>query len=504
MKIAYAITRFFFKYRLKKIEKMGKNPMETQGKVLRGLIRKAKNTEWGKLYKYESISSIAEFQKNVPVSSYEDIFPFISRMMEGEKNILWPGLIPYFSKSSGTTETRSKFIPVSKNSLKDCNFRAGKDEIVFYIKNNPEAKIFKGKNLVVAGSLNKIKDSPKIFCGDVSAIITKNLPFWAEYFRTPSLETALLVDYEEKIERLAEESSKENVVSLAGVPTWVSLLIKKVLEKKKVKNIFEVWPNLEVFFHGAVSFSPYQKLFEELLPSSKMNYMENYNASEGFFAIQDDLSKKGEMMLMLDYGVFYEFVLAEDLNSKDSKFLTIDQVEIGENYAIVISTNAGLWRYAIGDTVSFTSLYPHRIKITGRTKHFINAFGEEVIIDNADNAITEACFVTDSLISEYTAAPIFMGDGKKGAHEWIIEFEKKPESIDKFRDVLDLTLRKINSDYDTRRFKDVIIGAPIITVVPSGTFYKWMKSRKKLGGQNKVPRLSNTREYVDEILRLIK
>ena len=332
----------------------------------------------------------------------------------------------------------------------------------------------------------------------------KNLTHLAEYVRTPSLETALLSDYELKIEKLAEEASSKDVVSMAGVPTWMTLIIKKVIEKRGVKNILEVWPNLEVFFHGAVSFSPYQKLFEELIPSTQMHYMELYNASEGFFAIQDDLSKKGGMMLMTDYGIFYEFIPMEEFGSKNPNTFTMDKVEVGKNYAIVISTNAGLWRYTIGDTVSFTSLYPHRIKITGRTKHFINAFGEEVIVHNTDSAISEVCLRTDSLIVEYTVAPVFMENGKRGAHEWIIEFEKSPEKIDEFKDLLDITLREINSDYDAKRFKNIALSPPIVNIVPQGTFHKWMKNREKFGGQNKVPRLSNTREYVDEILKFIR
>jgi len=504
MNLIHTTLKWLFKYRLNEIENFKKNPVEAQEEVLQKIISTAENTEWGKKYKYNSISNISQFQKNVPISSYEEIFPFISRMMEGEANILWPGVISWFAKSSGTTNARSKFIPVSKESLEDCHFKAGKDELILYIKNNPKTKIFDGKSLFVGGSFNQIKNNPDIFCGDVSAVMMKNLPLWGEYLRTPSLKTALLADYEEKIERLAEESSKENVVSIAGVPTWMILLIKKVVEKKDAKNIFEVWPNLEVFFHGAVSFVPYEKVFKELLPSTKMRYMEAYNASEGFFAVQDDLSRKGEMLLLPDCGIFYEFISMSEFNSKNPKVLTMGQVEIGKNYAIIISSNAGLWRYLIGDTISFTTLFPHRIKITGRTKHFINAFGEEVIVNNTDTAITEACVLTNSLISEYTVAPIFMKNGKSGAHEWIIEFEKKPRSVKKFINILDASLRKINSDYDAKRFKDIALGLPIVNVVPKGTFYKWMKLRQKLGGQNKVPRLSNTREYVDEILKLIE
>ena len=504
MNLIFTPIKFYFKYRLKQIKKLKKDPMKAQNEVFKELIKKAKDTEWGKKYQYNSIQNISQFQNNVPISSYEEIFPFIARMMEGEKNILWPGQIYWFSKSSGTTNARSKYIPVSKEAIKDCHQKAGNDGVMLYIESNPQTKIFKGKGLIIGGSFKKIRSNPNIFCGDVSAIVMKNLTHLAEYLRTPKLKTALMSDYEEKIEKLAEEASLKNVVSMAGVPTWMILIIKKVVEKKGAKNILEVWPNLEVFFHGAVAFSPYQKLFEELIPSDKMHYVELYNASEGFFAIQDDLSKKGEMLLMPDYGIFYEFIPMEEFGSKNPNILTMGQVEIGKNYAIVISTNAGLWRYVMGDTVSFTSIFPHRIKITGRTKHFINAFGEEVVVHNTDTAIAEVCLKTDSLIVEYTVAPVYMDNGKRGAHEWIIEFEKIPENIDEFKELLDISLRKINSDYDAKRFKDIALSPPIVNVVAVGTFHKWMKVREKFGGQNKVPRLSSTREYVDEILKLVK
>lgn len=504
MNLIGTTTKWFFKSRLREIEALKKNPAKAQEKILHEIIDIAKDTEWGKKYNYSSILNIYDFQKNVPISSYEDLFPFISRMMEGERNILWPGLISWFAKSSGTTNARSKFIPVSKESLEDCHFKAGKDELILYIKNNPNTGVFDGKSLFVGGSFNQTKSNPDIFCGDISAIMMKNLPLWGEYLRTPSLKTALMSDYEKKIEQMAEEASKENVVSIAGVPTWINLIIKRVVEKKGVKNIFEVWPNLEVFFHGAVSFAPYEKLFEELLPSKNMHYMEAYNASEGFFAMQDDIDKKGEMLLIPDYGVFYEFIPMNEFNSKNPKVLTMADVEVDKNYALVISTNAGLWRYIIGDTVSFTSLFPHRIKITGRTKHFINAFGEEVVVHNTDTAIAKACKATKALLSEYTVAPIYMGNSKNGAHEWIIEFEKEPDSIENFKTILDESLRSVNSDYDAKRYKDIALSFPKINIAPKGTFYTWMKSRQKLGGQNKVPRLSNSREYVDEILKLLK
>ncbi len=499
MNFIHSILKLPVKYRLNKLEKLSKNPKETQEKVLFNLLNRAQNTEWGKKYKYNSIKKIEDFQKTVPINSYEDLYPYISRMIAGEKNILWPGTVTWFSKSSGTTNARSKFIPVSKESLRSCHFKAGHDELCLYIKNNPKTKILKGKSICVGGSFTKINQNPDIFCGDVSAVMMKNMPLLGRYIRRPSLETALLEDYEKKIEKIAEEAIPENVTSIAGVPTWTSLLIRKVLEKTGAKNIFEVWPNLEVFFHGAVAFSPYKKTFHELFPSPNMHYMEAYNASEGFFGIQDDPSREGEMMLLPDNGVFYEFIPINEFGNKNPKIYIMHDVEINKNYALVISTNSGLWRYVIGDTVAFTSLFPHRIKITGRTKHFINVFGEEVMVHNTDTAIKEACDKTKSSIVDYTVGPVFMDNSNRGGHEWIIEFEQVPASIKEFSEILDNSLRKINSDYDAKRYKDIALAPPVINSVPKGTFYEWMKKRGKLGGQNKVPRLSNTREYIEEI-----
>lgn len=484
---------------MNEIERLKKDPVFPQESTLLEIVYLARDTEFGKKYDFKSIKNVADFQKKVPINNYEDLSIYIERMMKGCENILWPGLVSNFSKSSGTT-ARSKFLPVSSELLQSC-FKAGKDELGLYLKNNPDTGILEGKSVFVGGSLKKIKEKPEIFCGDISAIMMNGLPSIGEYFRTPSLETATLSDYEIKLEKLAEETMKENVTSIAGVPTWTIALIKKVVAKAGVKNILEVWPNLEIFFHGAVSFEPYRELFKELIPSPKMHYMEAYNASEGFFAIQDDLSLTGEMLLMPDYGVFYEFIKMNEYGKENPKIYTMADVKIGENYALIISTNAGLFRYSIGDTVSFTSLFPHRIKITGRTKHFINAFGEEVLVHNTDMAIKEACEKTGSSIHEYTVCPIFLDAEKKGGHEWIIEFEKEPISIDNFINILDIKLREVNSDYDAKRFKDIILTKPILHSVPKDTFYKWMKEHNKLGGQNKVPRLSNSREYVEEILK---
>jgi len=482
-----------------------KYPHDVQDELFRKLIRTAKQTEFGKEYGFKEISSLGSFRRNVPISTYEDIFPYINRLMHGEQNLLWPTETKWFAKSSGTTNARSKFIPVSPEALEDCHFKAGKDMLSIYVNNHPDTKLFAGKGLSVGGShqLNQFDPSESSYFGDVSAVIMQNLPLWAEIVRTPSLEIALMDKWEEKIEKMAQETADENVTNLAGVPTWTLLILQRVMEMKGAKDITEVWPNLEVFFHGAVSFAPYRQLFKNLIPSDSMRYVESYNASEGFFGIQDT-SSEDEMLLMLDYGIFYEFIPMSEYESDNPTTLGLDQVEIGKNYALVISTNAGLWRYKIGDTVRFTSLNPYRIKISGRTKHFINAFGEEVIVENAEAAITEACKQTDAIIDNYTAAPIYLEIGEKGGHEWAVEFIKPPSDIETFKTVLDNTLRKINSDYDAKRYQDLALAPPVIRSLETGTFYRWMKSRDKLGGQNKVPRLSNNREYMDSILKLLK
>lgn len=496
------IFSIFSKLRLGEIEKIQSDPYKIQEENLFKILNQAKDTEFGKKYNFNSIKNIQDFQSQIPISSYEEFSPYIERMMNGEADILWPGLVNKFSKSSGTT-ARSKFLPVSNEMLED-SFKAGTDQLILYLKNNPDSKVLGGKSVFVGGSLKKIKDEPRIFCGDISAILMHNLPAFARYFRTPDIEIATLDDYEIKLEKLAEETSEEDVRSLAGTPTWTIALINKIVEKKKAKNILEVWPNLEVFFHGAVAFAPYRELFRELIPSPKMRYMEAYNASEGYFALQDDLSKYGEMWLSPDYGIFYEFIPMKEFHAENPPVYTMQDVKIGENYAILISTNSGLWRYLIGDTVEFTSVLPHRIKITGRTKHFINIFGEEVLVHNTDQAIKEACVATDATISDYTVGPMFMSDENSGGHQWIIEFIKSPKDIEEFRDILDSNLRQINSDYDAKRHKDIILKKLKLNVVPVGTFYNWMKSKGKLGGQNKVPRLSNSREYVDSILEILK
>jgi hypothetical protein len=503
MGLINSILTWVMRKRIHQIELFMKYPHDVQDELFRRLIDEAQLTQFGQQYNFRDIESYEQFRDRVPIHTYEKIFPYIQRLMRGEENILWPSEIRWYSKSSGTTSHRSKFIPVSQEALEECHFKGGKDLISIYVNNFPDSRLFDGKGLAVGGShqINEYDSSASSFYGDVSAVIMQNLPPWAQFIRTPSLETALMSNWEEKIEKMARETAQVNVTNLAGVPTWTVLLIQKIVELEKKNNILEVWPNLEAFFHGAVAFKPYRNLFESLIPKSNMRYWETYNASEGFFGIQDR-SDSEELLLMLDYGIFYEFIPVDEIDQENPKAIPLNAVEAGKNYAMIISTNAGLWRYNIGDTVKFTSISPYRIKISGRTKHFINAFGEEIIIENAETAITKACEYTNAIIDNFTAAPIFLEKGKRGGHEWIIEFKVKPASLEQFAKVLDDSLRHVNSDYDAKRAHDLALVAPRIHSVREGTFYNWMKKRGKLGGQNKVPRLYNSREYVDDILKM--
>lgn len=505
MGLINSILTWVMRKRIHQIELFMKYPHDVQEELFKKLILEASATEFGKKYGFGDIESVEQYRQRVPVFTYEKLFPYIRRLMQGEQNILWPGEITWFSKSSGTTNERSKFIPVSQEALEECHFKGGKDLISIYVNNFPDTKLFDGKGLAVGGShqINEYDSSESSFYGDVSAVIMQNLPPWAQFIRTPSLETALMGNWEEKIEKMAVETAQVNVTNIAGVPTWTALLIQRIVALEKKENILEVWPNLEVFFHGAVAFKPYRNLFESLIPKSSMRYVETYNASEGFFGIQDQQNSE-EMLLMLDYGIFYEFIPVEELDKEQPRAVGLGEVEVGKNYAMIISTNAGLWRYNIGDTIKFTSVSPYRIKISGRTKHFINAFGEEVIIENAESAISKACAETGAVIDNFTVAPVFLEKGKKGGHEWLIEFKVKPRSLDTFTAILDESLRRVNSDYDAKRQQDLALVRPKVHSVREGTFYDWMKKRGKLGGQNKVPRLFNTREYVDDILQMLR
>jgi hypothetical protein len=478
------------------------HPIEIQNEILLELLSRAKNTQWGKKYNYAEITSVENFKNIVPLQKYNNIKPFVDRLRAGEKDLLWPGEVKWFAKSSGTTSDKSKFIPVTNEALEECHLRGPKDVFAQYINMCPETKVLKGKSLTLGGSHRINNFSNNSYYGDLSAIMIENVPFWSDFIRTPSTEIALIEEFEEKIDKIIETALDQNVTSFSGVPSWYLVLFKKVLEKTGKKNILEVWPNIEVFVHGGVNFEPYREQYEKLFPSKQMHYIETYNASEGFFGIQDNLHSN-DMLLMLDYGIYYEFIPMTDWEKENPKTLSLSEVELDENYAIVISTNAGLWRYIIGDTIKFTNKFPFKIKVTGRTKHFINAFGEEVIIDNAERAIQIACHHSNAIVNEYTAGPIFMGDNQKGAHQWIIEFETAPKDLEHFTHILDNSLKTLNSDYEAKRHKNLALEKPKVISVPKGTFYKWMKQRGKIGGQNKIPRLANNRKYLDELMNIL-
>ncbi len=503
MPIINSIINWLNYKRIYEIDLFREHPIDSQQEVLFDLLDAAKDTQFGKQYDFRSITREEEFRSRVPVQRYEDFAPHIERMMKGERNLLWPGEIKWFAKSSGTTNDKSKFIPVSKQSLEDVHFRGIKDVFALYLKNNPESGVLSGKTLTLGGSHQVSNFNNNSYFGDLSAILIENTPFWSEFYRTPPAEVALIGEFEEKVTKIIAQARNENVTSLAGVPSWYLVLLNRVLEATGKSNILEVWPNLEVFIHGGIKFDPYREQFRKLIPSPNMQYMETYNASEGFFAIQDD-PDSDDMLLMLDYGIYYEFIPMDHFHQENPPVLSLNEVEPGKNYALVISTNGGLWRYLIGDTVRFTSKKPFKIKITGRTKHFINAFGEELIIDNAEEALQVACQRTQASVRDYTAGPVFMGDNQKGAHQWIIEFGQRPNDLEHFISVLDGTLKTLNSDYEAKRHKSITLDRPQVLVAPDGLFYEWMKQRGKLGGQNKIPRLSNDRKYLDELIELKK
>jgi hypothetical protein len=479
-----------------------KYPHEVQNELLKHLIFKARNTEIGKKYDFAGIKTYSDFANRLPVQQYEDYQACIERSRQGETNIFWPTPIKWFAKSSGTTSAKSKFIPVSEDSLELCHYNAGKDLLCIYLNNNPQSQLFTGKSLRLGGSQEIYKNNGTSY-GDLSAILIDNMPFWAEFSSTPSNETSLMHDWEVKMPAIVSETVKEKVTSLAGVPSWMLVLLNNILEKTGKENIFEVWPSLEVYFHGGVSFEPYALQYQKILPKEDFRYYEIYNASEGFFACQDQNDSK-ELLLMLDYGIFYEFIPMETYGSTAEKVIPLSEVEIGKNYAVVITTNAGLWRYKIGDTVRFTSTSPYRIKVSGRTKHHINAFGEELIIENAEEALKKASLVTNCEIVDYTAAPIFMEGKEKGAHEWIIEFKKPPRDFEKFKLELDRALQQVNSDYEAKRYNNFTLNMPQIHQAREKLFYDWLKKNGKLGGQHKVPRLCNSRDYVEELLKMNK
>ena len=483
--------------RLWSIEQWMNDPVSAQFILWQDLLAAGQYTEFGRQNHFSEIQSLEEYKNRIPVHEYDDLKPFIERMMKGEENVLWNTPVIWFAKSSGTTSDKSKFIPVSDESLKENHYRASKDVLSFYYATHPESELLTGKGLVIGGShqINAVNDEVRY--GDLSAVVLQNSPFWSNWLRTPDLSIALMDEWESKIEKLAQSTIHENVTSMAGVPTWLIVLLKRILEITGKETIKEVWPSLELYLHGGVSFVPYKQQFEKLI-GGKINYLEMYNASEGFFAAQDDINEEG-MLLMCDHGVFYEFMPVEDYGAAKPRTIQLDEVEVGKNYAPVITTNGGLWRYLLGDTIQFTSLEPFRIKVSGRLKHFINAFGEEVIVDNTDQAIAVASQKSGVVVNDYTAAPVYFSDEGNGGHEWLIEFEKQPEDLKCFVYELDLALKNINSDYEAKRHKDIALRMPLVKAVPPQTFNNWLSWKGKLGGQHKVPRLSNDRVLIEEI-----
>lgn len=498
LSILNSIASWFLKKRIHQIELFLKFPNEVQNELLLNLIQRAKATEFGKKYEFSTISTYQEFSRRVPIHSYEEFEPLISRARKGEQGVFWPDPIKWFAKSSGTTNAKSKFIPVSIDSLEHCHYKAGKDMLCLYLNNNPESQLFTGKSLRLGGS-KELYEEHNTFFGDLSAILIDNLPFWAEYSSTPSHKVSLMTEWNQKMQAIVEETKNVDVTSLLGVPSWMLVMLNQMLEHTGKENLLEVWPNAEVYFHGGVSFEPYREQYKRLFPTDRFKYYETYNASEGFFAIQDR-NFADDMLLMLDYGIFYEFIPMETYGTLQQKVLTIAEVEIGKSYAVVITTNSGLWRYQLGDTVRFTSVDPYRIKITGRTKHYINVFGEELMIENTDKAIALACEEFGVKIREYTIAPIFMQGKNKGAHEWMIEFVDSPKNIEEFSLYLDRKLQEINSDYEAKRYNNLTLNVLKINIARKDLFHDWLNDNGKLGGQNKIPRLSNSRELLETLL----
>ena len=495
--IINSIASWVLKQRIHQMELFLKYPNEVQEELLMNLVRASDSTVIGKQYDFLSIKSYQTFTERVPVSTYEELEPMIEQTRKGNQNIFWNTPIKWFAKSSGTTNAKSKFIPVSNEALEDCHFKGSKDLLCLYLNNNENSELFLGKSLRLGGSSQIYQDNNTFF-GDLSAILIENMPIWAEFSSTPSNKVSLMSEWESKIDAIIHETRNENVTSFAGVPSWMLVLLNRVLEDTGKGNLFEIWPNLEVYFHGGGNFDPYREQYKKILPRKDFKYYEIYNASEGFFAIQDQ-NNSSDLLLMLDYGIFYEFISMDTFGKPDQQIVRLAEVKLDKNYAIVITTNAGLWRYMIGDTVRFTSLNPYRIRVTGRTKHYINVFGEELMVENTDQAIAITCQLTNTEIVEYTVAPIFMVDKEKGAHEWMIEFKKNPEDNNEFARILDETLQSLNSDYEAKRYNNMTLNPLVLNIARPNLFYDWLKEQDKLGGQHKIPRLSNQRDYLEQL-----
>jgi hypothetical protein len=500
LQIINSFATWILKKRIHQMELFLKYPHEVQEELLFSLIKTAENTQIGKKYDFSSVKNYTTFSERVPIASYEELEPLIELTRKGEQNVFWHSNIKWFAKSSGTTNAKSKFIPVSAEALENCHYKASKDLLCLFLNNNEDSQLFTGKSLRLGGSKQLYEDNNTFF-GDLSAILIDNMPIWAEFSSTPSSKISLMGDWETKLPAIINETVNENVTSLAGVPSWMLVLLQKALETTGKSNLLEVWPNAEVYFHGGVSFEPYKEQYKKLFPKDSFKYYEIYNASEGFFAIQDQ-NGSDELLLMLDYGIFYEFIPMDTFGTLNQRVIRLNQVELNKNYAVVITTNSGLWRYLIGDTIRFTSLNPYRIKVTGRTKHHINVFGEELMVENTDTALAKTCKTFNCEVVDYTVAPIFMKDKEKGAHEWIIEFKNAPEDIVKFSQALDENIQAVNSDYEAKRYNNMTLNPLVLNVARENLFYDWLKQQDKLGGQHKVPRLSNERTYLESLLQL--
>ena len=498
--IINSIASFILKKRIHQMELFLKYPHEVQEELLFSLLKQAENTFIGKQYEFNSIQNYKTFSERVPVSTYEELEPLIERTRKGEQNIFWNTSIKWFAKSSGTTNAKSKFIPVSNEALENCHYKASKDLLCLYLNNNEDSQLFVGKSLRLGGSKQLYEDNNTFF-GDLSAILIDNMPIWAEFSSTPSSSISLMGDWESKMPAIINETINENVTSLAGVPSWMMVLLNKTLEQTGKQNMLEIWPNAEVYFHGGVNFDPYREQYKKLFPKDNFQYYEIYNASEGFFALQD-LNNSNDLLLMLDYGIFYEFIPMDTFGQPTQKIIRLNEVELNKNYAVVITTNSGLWRYMIGDTIRFTNLNPYRIRVTGRTKHHLNVFGEELMVENTEMALTATCKELNCEIIDYTVAPIFMEGKKKGAHEWMIEFKSLPECISTFSELLDKNLQNLNSDYEAKRYNNMTLNPLVLNIARPKLFYDWLKENDKLGGQHKIPRLSNDRNYMEQLLRM--
>ncbi len=498
--ILNTFASWVLKQRIHQMELFLKYPNEVQEELLMNLLRAAQSTEIGKKYDFEGINSYKNFTEKVPITTYEELEPLIERSRKGEQNVFWNTPIKWFAKSSGTTNAKSKFIPVSTEALENCHYKGSKDLLCLYLNNNPDSEMFLGKSLRLGGS-SQIHESTTSSSGDLSAILIENMPMWAEFSSTPSHKISLLSDWEIKLPAIIKETISENVTSFAGVPSWILVLLNRILNETENKNLFDLWPNLEVYFHGGVNFEPYRNQYQNILPRKDFKYYEIYNASEGFFAIQD-LNYSNDLLLMLDYGIFYEFIPMDIFGTATEKAIPLSEVELFKNYAVVITTNSGLWRYLIGDTVRFTSLKPYRIRVSGRTKHHINVFGEELMVENTDVAIAKTCLILNCEVIDYSVAPIFMEGNKKGAHEWIVEFKKHPENCSLFQKTLDETIQSLNSDYEAKRYNNMTLNELKVNVARKNLFYDWLKENNKLGGQHKIPRLSNSRDYLEKLLNM--